>query len=198
MRRLTNCLPRKCADFDPAWAPDGQLIAFTRIEGYGSSLYTVRPNGSNLTKITTVPHAAHPQWSADGSTLAFDTHDSIYVIGADGTGQKLVFAGTRGNGPGVPSWSPDGRLAYFNTPGRPGGYTAEVWTMNADGSDKRRLYHSACCVSTWAAPIWSPDGQQIAFAASSAGGTYIINSDGSGLRRLTTAAADALAWQRKP
>ena len=37
--------------------------------------------------------------------------------------------------------------------------------MNPDGSAKQRLYHSGCCVVSWAAPIWSPDGQKIAFAA---------------------------------
>ena len=110
-----------------------------------------------LTKITSVRSAAHPQWSPDGSTIAFDTPDSIYTTRADGTEQKLLFAGKRGNGPGVPSWSPDGtRLAFFNTPRQGRRFTAEVWTMNADGSDKRRLYHSACCVGIWAARSGHP------------------------------------------
>ncbi len=152
-----------------------------------------------LTKITSVRSAAHPQWSPDGSTIAFDTPDSIYTTRADGTEQKLLFAGKRGNGPGVPSWSPDGtRLAFFNTPRQGRRFTAEVWTMNADGSDKRRLYPSACCVGIWAAPIWSPDGSQIAFATDSGAGTYVVNSDGTALHRLTAAAATDLAWQRNP
>jgi hypothetical protein len=49
---------------------------------------------------------------------------------------------------------------FFNTPGEPGGYVAEVWTMNADGSDQQRLYRSGCCIGAWAAPIWSPDGRR--------------------------------------
>jgi len=46
------------------------------------------------------------------------------------------------------------------------------------------------------APIWSRDGKQIAFAANSAGGTFVVNTDGSGLHRLSSAAAIALAWQK--
>jgi Tol biopolymer transport system component len=77
-------------------------------------------------------------------------------------------------------------------------FTAEVWTINANGSDRRRLTRSACCVEVWAAPIWSPDGKQIAFAANSAGGTFVINANGSGLRQLSTADAYAISWQGDP
>jgi Tol biopolymer transport system component len=203
LQRLTTCLPRYCVDFAPAWSPSGQLIVFSRTvkrdSSLHTSLYTVHPDGSLLAKVTTVARAADPQWSPDGHQLAFDGNNRIYIADADGSQLKLVLAGAAGSGPGVPSWSPDGtRLAFFNTPGRPGGFAAEVWTMKTDGSARRRLYHSACCVQIWAAPIWSPDGTKIAFAATSAGGTFVINADGSGLRRLSTAYADALAWQRIP
>lgn len=199
LQRLTTCLTRYCVDIAPAWSPSGELIVFSRSAKRRSSLYTVHPDGSLLAKITTVARAADPQWSPDGQKLAFDGNDRIYIVDADGSQLKLVLAGAAGSGPGVPTWSPDGtRLAYFNTPGRPGGFTAEVWTMKADGSGRRRLYHSACCVQGWAAPIWSPDGTKIAFAATSAGGTFVINADGNGLRLLSTAYADALAWQRIP
>jgi Tol biopolymer transport system component len=196
--RLTNCLPVSCVDVDPAWSPNGQSIVLSRIADGSSSLYTVRSNDSQPTKITTVASAADPQWSPDGRQIAFDGNNRIYVTDADGSHLKLLLRGTRGSGPGVPSWSPDGtKLAYFNTPGRPSAFTAEVWTMNPDGSAARRLYHSPCCVGSWAAPIWSPDGKKIAFAADSGHGTFVINSNGSHLQRLAPA-SEALAWQPIP
>src|SRR3954469_10812450 len=42
---------------------------------------------------------------------------------------------------------------------------------------------SACCVGSWAAPIWSPARRSL-FAADSADGTFLMNADGNGLRRL--------------
>jgi Tol biopolymer transport system component len=196
LRRLTDCRPKLCADVDPDWSPSGELIVFSR----GGSLYTVRADGSQLTKITNSAVAENPRWSPDGRKIAYDGLDEISIVDADGSDEKLLLDEMGGgSGPGVPSWSPDGtKLAFFNTPGRSGGYTAEVWTITTDGSARQRLYHSACCVMSWAAPIWSPDGNQIAFAASSADGTFVIGSDGTGLRRLSTASANGITWQRLP
>jgi Tol biopolymer transport system component len=207
LRRLTDC--QSCADVSPDWAPGGQLIVFTRLARQDSSLYTVRADGSHLTKVTNSAAnpewspgseaAANPQWSPDGRKIAFNGSDRISIVDADGSDQKLLVDGTTGSGPGVPSWSPDGtKLAFFNTPGGPGAFTAEIWTTTADGSKKQRLYHSRCCVGSWTGPIWSPDGQKIAFAADSAGGTFVVAADGTGLRRLSTASANGLTWQRRP
>jgi hypothetical protein len=81
---------------------------------------------------------------------------------------------------------------------RKASFTAEVWTMNTDGSQKRRVYHSACCVGSWAPPIWSPDGTKIAFAADSAHGTFMVDADGTNLRQLSGVSANGLTWQRLP
>jgi Tol biopolymer transport system component len=194
LRQLTDC-GSNCGDFHPDWSPNGELVIFTRFNRDGTWLYTVRPDGSALTKFDT-PSAQHPVWSPDGRWIAFDAADKVFVAAADGSQRKLIIDGARGSGPGAPSWSPDGtKLAYFYTPGTPGRFTAEVWTSNTDGSHKQRLAGSACCVGMWAPPVWSPDGKQIAFAADSAGGTYVVNANGSGLHRISALHAGALSWQ---
>jgi Tol biopolymer transport system component len=196
--RLTAC-HAPCADSQPAWSPNGQRIVFARsVHTPGASgLYTVHRDGSGLTRITNGWGYAH--WSPDGRWIVFDNGpDSIAVVNGDGSQLRVLLAGAHGSGPGAPSWSPDGRkLLFFYTPrlGPHRGFLAEVWTMNADGSGKERLYRSRCCVMRWAPPIWSPDGRLIAFSADSAGGTFLINADGSGLRRLSATTYDSLAWQ---
>jgi len=194
--RLTHCRTR-CDDLNPSWSPDGHVLVYEHIAGSSTSLYTIRSDGSDPTKIAL---GADPQWSPDGRSIVFEDARGIEVADGHGSGVHLLYAQTGGAGPGVPSWSPDGtKLVFFNTPGGPSHYTAEVWTMNADGSDQRSLYQSGCCVGDWAAPIWSPDGRMIAFSADSAGGTFVINADGSGLEELGPDQASyglsSMSWQ---
>ncbi|MDP9206684.1 MAG: tetratricopeptide repeat protein, partial [Gemmatimonadota bacterium] len=67
----------------------------------------------------------------------------------------------------------------------------EIYVMNADGSDQRRLTFNDG-VDTNAA--WSPDGKMIAFTSVRAGAVeiYVMNADGTGARRLTNQTASGL------
>jgi Tol biopolymer transport system component len=65
-----------------------------------------------------------------------------------------------------------GLIAYER---RVAGGPVEIWLMNSDGTDQRRLTRG-CCVD------WSPDGRRIAFAGDD--GTYVIRVDGSERTRL--------------
>ena len=198
---VTDCYPPGCVDSEPAWSPNGQQLAFMRsVRKPGvSGLYAVRRDGSLLTKIADGSGSyGYPQWSPDGRRIVFDNRpDSIAVVDANGSHLHLLLMGARGSGPGFPSWSPDGRrILFFNTPRtRPhGGLWAEVWTMNPDGFAKKRLYKSR--LGDWAPPIWSPDGRQIAFGNHSA--IFVINADGTGLRRISSGVYDSLSWQPLP
>jgi TolB protein len=71
----------------------------------------------------------------------------------------------------------------------------EVYVMNADGTDKRRLTHDTVESEN---PAWSPDGTRFVYTLDDyAGGSdiYLRNADGSGKRRLTrTGNAAGGAW----
>lgn len=61
-----------------------------------------------------------------------------------------------------PRWSPDGsRILFSSTRGNSGGVN-DIWTMNADGSDAKRLAGWPESYE-WGA-VWSPDGKWVAFA----------------------------------
>ncbi|QOJ18513.1 MAG: PD40 domain-containing protein [Phycisphaeraceae bacterium] len=66
-------------------------------------------------------------------------------------------------------------------------WTATAFVMNADGSNKTRIYLAPKGASI-RGPVWSPDGTQIAFWGRIGGvsGIHTINADGSGFRRIVT------------
>jgi Tol biopolymer transport system component len=157
-----------------SWAPDGHRVAFVSVAG--------------LT----------PEDSADANRWA--AKRDIFLINDDGTGLVNLT-----NSPGAenfPAWSPDGKEIAFAWRGRLGDRTlaapprtpaedwADIYVMNADGGDVRRLTVntvgvSGCCEDT--APRWSPDSRWIAFISKRDGNSelYKMHRDGSEQTRLT-------------
>jgi TolB protein len=135
-----------------------------------------------------------PAWSPDGRKLAFvsrrDGNAEIYVMNADGSAQENLTRQPASDS--HPSWSRDGRkLAFVSR--RDG--NSDIYVMNADGSGLRNLTRAR---GDDLDPAWSPDGRAIAFVRTIFLGKcvpgrcdaitylYVVNADGSGLRRLTT------------
>ena len=206
IRRLTRCAPPTCWDASPAWS-SARRIVFARRDTSGTTLYAVDPaRASSLTELAKLPgRAANIAWSPDRTRIAYDVSDgtteSVHVVDVDGSDPTVVASGPKGSGPGMPSWSPDGRsIAYFNTPRVANGFfEPEVWTVRRDGTAPRRLFHADCCVSDWVPPSWSAVGTEVAFAYSGSvgtptgdrvGGTFLLAADGSGVRRLGDAVSE--------
>ncbi len=88
------------------------------------------------------------------------------------------------------SSSPGNAIAYVSS--QDGDYA--IYGMNADGSSQGRLTDERGDVSTLEGvrfqtqPAWSPDGTKIAFASAREGSfdIYVMNSDGTGTKRLTS------------
>jgi dipeptidyl aminopeptidase/acylaminoacyl peptidase len=160
-------------------------IAFQHGLDGNVEVYTMEPDGSARTQLTTDPVAdGDPVFSADGSRIAFahgvfsDDAD-VYVMNADGSGQTRLTTNPAADH--EPAFSPDGsKIAFTST--RDG--NAEVYVMNADGSGQTRLTVNG---AQDFGPVFSPDGSRIAFARSVAGNAdiYLMDVDGTDVARLT-------------
>jgi Tol biopolymer transport system component len=151
--------PETCnvvVDTQPAWSPDGTLIAFTRIT-YGiagesrTDIYTIAPTGVGERLL--IEDAADPAWSPEGDRIAFTTvrdlfgltcfHEctaatEIYVATAEGAElRRLTESESADTGP---AWSPDGeRIAFTSDRSNPATHEYEIYVMDADGGDVQRL-----------------------------------------------------------
>ncbi len=147
-----------------------------------------------------------------GGLIAFyserDGNAEIYTMNADGSGLKRLT-----NNPAddtCPDWSPappEGgtggtRLVFVSDRDDPNPHKCfpkcnyEIYIMDADGSNQRRLTDTPAAEGH---PVWSPappeggtGGRQIAFFSERDGNQeiYVINADGSNPRRLTNDPAD--------
>jgi Tol biopolymer transport system component len=150
----------------PTVSPRGR-VAFSTVpfEPSQLDLYTVRPDGTDIRRLTRTPHDEYlPKLSPDRRQIAFVRAGGIYTMPAGGGPARRVAAGESYD------WGPDGRLAVAR-----GG---RLWIGDRVVPTGEGRAES---------PAWSPDGRTIVFARGV--DLYAIAPDGTGLRRLTDEAA---------
>jgi len=191
VQRVTDLVTAISAPEHPVWSPDGQRILFvSRHEGQQltssgepvGSLYTIRADGSGLTRLTRNASDDQPAWSPDGTQITFHRNCNLAVMNADGT-RVAIIARPHEDSFCIDqsAWSPDGkRIAFTSLKWPSPGFLTEqaVFVVNPDGSNSARL--AAVPAENWVEynVVWSPDGAQVAFSV--AGRKYIVSADGNG------------------
>ena len=176
------------------WSPDGSRILFYSNRGGNTDLWVVRPDGSDPQQLTST--AAYEEvsasWSPDGKLIAYERASDIWLMDADGSDQRPLLA--RPEDDGDPAWSPDGTKIAF-TSYQSG--VANVWIMNADGSQPYSLTNSVSWESY--TPAWAPDGSKIAYTSNRDGDSdiWMMNADGTDHVHLTDHPANEgdISWE---
>jgi len=174
----------------PEFSPDGTMIALSERSG----LYVTRLDGRGLIQLSSLPDPAWLTWSPDGKSIGFGYWDggTIHIFRVDLADSRVTnLTQTYGEGGDfeAPQWSPRGDLIAFNLHRR--GFHVAV--MNPDGTGMREIADRKMPFEGYEPgsgppPVWSPDGEKIAFVSTSPFGDldiFSVNVDGTGLKNVS-------------
>jgi Tol biopolymer transport system component len=184
-------LTRNGEDDNPVWSPDGRRISFMRWMGYGFSIGTVRPDGSDVRLLTPDWLDAQEQtWSPDGRQILVEGvggDRDLYLMEATEGAVPRNLTQTESQNEQSARWSPNGRwIAFFSSNSRR--FNPDIHTMRADGTRHRNLTRSPRSVDVDVA--WSPDGRSLVFSGVEKGtgkrDIYVMSSSGRSVTNLTS------------
>jgi Tol biopolymer transport system component len=173
-----------------AWAPSGEMIAFDATRsGPDRRIYFLGTADNQQFNIEIPGEQA--AWSPDSNQIVYrsgrDGKQGIWISNRDDSGAHNI---TNEGNDAFPRWSPDGEKIAFHRDS--GGGNVDIYVMNTDGSDVRRLTDAPGADTL---PTWMPDGR-IVFRSARSGrwDIYIMNADGSDQQQIIANADPGPDW----
>ena len=188
---------------EPAVSPDGQKIAYSRLISGVRQVCLANIDGTSEEVMTTSgsAHANHdPAWWPDGSKLiicrtnAYGAGDAIITVNVNNI-DDIIYRKTELQGLGYASYFDAVYLTYFASNGN----KMRIYKVNNENSDNvtdlGSIEADPAGNYDFYTPRVSPDGTKIAFASTVSSESLplreimVMNSDGTGVRRLTSRTA---------
>jgi TolB protein len=172
-------------DAEATIARDGTIV-FTSVRDGDMEIYSMRPDGSGVTRLTHRPGPdGGPFFSPDGSQIVFrgrelqsgqelddyrlllkeslwrPTFLEIFVMKRDGSNVRQVTSLQAASF--APYWYPDGkRIIFSSNHHNPRGRDFELWAIDVDGTNLERITNNPTFDGF---PMFSPDGKMLVFAS---------------------------------
>jgi len=175
---------------EPFPSPDGKKVLFeSKVAGF-YQLFTMNPDGSEITQITQDPwNHDTPSWSSDGTKISFvsdqNKHSVVYIMHVDRTGLERL---SPENAESIhPTWSPDSTKVIYcadDDLAPPKKNDASIYVVDVNSKEIKTLITGG--VNTY--PSFSPDGKRIAFRkmiGDMNSEVFVANADGTEPKNLS-------------
>jgi TolB protein len=189
--------PKGDVDAPPRWSPNASLITFTRCPKGTCAIYTVRPDGSHLTRLSPpcpgskCEDDSNAGFLPDGRHVVFSRFTghgvgaSIVVTDFHHRHARVVVAGTKQFAYTEPAFSPDGGRVVFV--GGTSNKNLGVFVATSHGGSVHQVTPTK--LDAGDSPTWSPNGKWILFRShvddGGASQIYLVHPTGTGLKQLT-------------
>lgn len=187
-RQLTSPPEKVIGDVQPAFSPDGQMLAFVRMSGFWiADLYVIPVAGGEPRRLTfdnqTIQGVA---WTPDGHSIVFGsprggTMSLWRILAAGGEPEPLGVA----DNASYPAFSGNGQRMAYNT----SSIASSVWRVDLTARhDKPGTATKVYSSTAWEGIMQiSPDGKLIALTSDRSGTNevWVCDSDFSHPRQLT-------------
>lgn len=203
----------------PAWHPEGRFLAYSSDKAGTEDIYLYDTEAGAHHRVTELDGEAaiKATWAPDSSKIAFQNQNgatfTVSVTIDDGTvdadGEPRNVLGPQ-FAPGAPTWSADGQtLAMtinvpFTERFTPGGRlfgTNQILTVDVDSGETEvhppGEEFASVATRNNDGPVWSPDGQYMAFVVESTLRVMPVDENGEPngqVREITNEATDGPSW----
>jgi tricorn protease len=193
--RLPN---ERTMDIDPVWV--GETIYFLSDRDWATNVWSFDTRSSELKQLTHVRDADVKTLDARENALVYEQDGYLWMMEPIGSAPKKLAITISGDFPWAASrWAdvtrniasaalgPNGKRALFEARG-------EVFTVPVEKGDARNLTRSSGAADR--APVWSPDGQRVAWFSDEGAGYRLLigNADGLGSPRAIAIGDAKMAW----
>lgn len=191
----------RAVDCDPVISPIGDQILFNSNRGGTRDLYRMDIDGRNVRPLFGFSEAyrTHPTWSPDGERIVYSQRAlggiNINTASANGTSVKLIVHLENALS-GYPIWSPDGTEIAYVVADEIHWASRQIRFLDLETREQETLFPDD--FPRMFNPSWSPVGNRIAFVwfrpAEKRQSVFIVNRDGSYLRRIESFVANTPVW----
>jgi len=198
-------------EMNPTWSPDGKEIAYSSDKNGTQDIYILNIESKDEHQLTsfTDKSVRYAAFSPDGNKIAFQDQEGItYVMQLETKEiEQITEESTYPNDTGPPTWGPNSDILAFAALNS---YTdryregrSQIFTINIETGEEQYQAplpedpHKSLSNRENSGPIWSPDGESMAFTIESQ--LYVVSVDENGQlngepKKITDEIAESATW----